>query len=87
MKKKEELEVLKEEYIELKNKLAELNDEELGQVSGGLGDKCNSILIAIIDCNFLYAQQLFSRFKSSFIQSEADIIRMAFLKAAGYAID
>lgn len=35
MKTKEELEVLKEEYIELKNKLAELTEDELVQVTGG----------------------------------------------------
>ena len=36
MKTKEELEQIKNEYTELNKKLAELTDEELAQVSGGV---------------------------------------------------
>ena len=36
MKTKEELEQIKNEYTELNKKLAELTEEELGQVSGGV---------------------------------------------------
>ena len=36
MKTKEELEQIKNEYTELNKKLAELTDEELAQVNGGL---------------------------------------------------
>lgn len=35
MKTKEELEQLKKEYEELRNKLNELTDDELQQISGG----------------------------------------------------
>lgn len=35
MKTKEELEQIKEEYVELNKKLAELSEEELAQVTGG----------------------------------------------------
>ncbi len=38
MKTKEELEQIKEEYSELNNKLAELSEDELTQVTGGSGD-------------------------------------------------
>ena len=38
MKAKEELNALKEEVENLNKKLAELTDEELAQVSGGLKD-------------------------------------------------
>ena len=44
MKTKEELNALKKETEELKGKLAELNDEELEQVSGGRRDGSFSIL-------------------------------------------
>ena len=37
MKTKEELDALKEEYNALNKKLAELTDEELAQVTGGIG--------------------------------------------------
>ena len=37
MKTKEELDALKEEYNALNKKLAELTDEELAQVAGGIG--------------------------------------------------
>ena len=38
MKTKEELNALKEEVETLNQKLAELTEEELGQVSGGIGN-------------------------------------------------
>ncbi len=38
MKSKEELEQIKEEYAELNKKLAELTEDELKQVVGGLPD-------------------------------------------------
>lgn len=42
MKTKEELKIIKEEVAALKNKLVELNDEELSQVVGGAGySYCN----------------------------------------------
>ena len=87
MKSKEELNALKEEVETLNKKLHELTDEELAQVNGGFGDKCNSLLVAIVAGEFLYAQELFRMFKSRLTQQEANIIRMAFLEGAGYSID
>ena len=37
MKTKQELDEIKQDYIDLTNKLKELNDEELKQVTGGTG--------------------------------------------------
>ena len=37
MKTKQELDQIKQDYIDLANKLKELNDEELKQVTGGTG--------------------------------------------------
>lgn len=37
MKTKQELDEIRQDYIDLANKLKELNDEELKQVTGGTG--------------------------------------------------
>lgn len=37
MKTKQELDQIRQDYIDLANKLKELNDEELKQVTGGTG--------------------------------------------------
>ena len=87
MKSKEELNALKNEVEAVSKKLNKLTEEELEQVNGGFGDKCNSLLMAIVSGEFLYAQELFRMFKSSLTQQEANIIRMAFLEGAGYSID
>ena len=48
MKTKEELNLLKQEYKTLKNKLKELNEEELNEVIGGAGHMGKGLCV---NCN------------------------------------
>ena len=64
MKTKEELNKLKEEFETLNKKLAELTEEELKQVSGGLGpsngkkQKLYCVECGYVQCTFLEGMTL-----------------------------
>lgn len=47
MKTKEELKQIKEEYAELNKKLAELTEEELSIVTGGISPEEHNIMLSV----------------------------------------
>ena len=90
MKTIEELNALKEEIETMNRKLAELNEEELKQVTGGSNDieiTFEYIMQYINAGNDRMAAEYFRLAQYSLAPFDAYQIRMAFWARFGYAID
>ena len=88
MKTAEELNTLREEAAALNRKLAELNEEELKQVSGGDMEITVDMIMQYIDAgNDRMAAGYFSLIQYTFPAADLCGIRMAFLSKFGYPIE
>ena len=88
MKTAEELSTLRKELETLNNKLSELNEDELKQVSCGDIEITCALILEYIDAgNERMAAGYFKLAQYRLASSELALIRMAFLSKFGYPID